>query len=161
MRAGQYGFGGVQAIQGAAAANAVALDPNLYPPQGSTGLFLSDSAALVGAGSSTRPAGLQITLTTGSVGVIDTIDMLADGIVISTQILFTILINGAPVPGFNNLSILGRNGAQSVGKSMGPFLRCQIPIGGTLQMQFTDVDGGAITMGAQLRGWYWAAQRSS
>lgn len=155
----QMVFGGVAGIQGDQAANTVNLPPELYPPLQSTAFFLSDEAALVGIGASTRPGGLAFTLPQTMVGVIDAIELLIDGIVITTSVVYSVMMNGAPVNGFNNLTILGRNGAQSVSKAMGPFLRCEIPIGGTVQMQFTDVDGGAITMGAQLRGWFWPADR--
>lgn len=152
--------GGVKGIIGQQPPNMVNLPPELYPPQNSNGLFLSGSTFLVGAASSDRPAALQMAIPTNQVGVIDALELLVDGILITTNIVYTVFVNGSPVQGFNNLSILPRNGAQSVSKSLGPFLRILIPLGGTIQLQFLNVDGGAVTMGAQMRGWYWPAERA-
>jgi hypothetical protein len=156
---GAVAYGGVKGIGGQQPPNMVNLPPELYPPESSTPIFLSDEVGLVGANTSARPAGLQFTIPSNMVGVIDSIELLVDGLLITTVIQYQALVSGSPVQGFNALTILGRNGAQSVSKSMGPFLRLLIPLGGTFQMQFLDVDGGAVTMGAQARGWFWPAVR--
>lgn len=150
---------GVAAPVAVGADNVMNLPPGLYPPENSTAFFLSDTAALAGVNANAQPAGLVLALPVGLLGYIDTIDLLVDGIVATTNIRYTLIVNGSPFPGFNALTIMPRSGAQSVSRGLGPFLRIALPEAAVIGMRFQDIDGGAVTMGAQLRGWMFPVQR--
>jgi hypothetical protein len=70
-----------------------------------------------------------------------------------------LLINGAPVPGYSPLTILGRNGAASVGRSWSGPLRILVPLGGIVSWLIQDVDGGNYTAGTAYYGWFWPQER--
>ena len=154
--------GGVAPIAGTQPANVVNLPAELYPPQFSTGIFYSDSAALAGLNAVTNFPNFTASLRQlppNMLGVIDQLQILLDGVLISSIVQFTLFINNAAVPGFNALTILPRNGATFVTSSFGPFLRIGIPVGGIVSAQALDVDGGAYTVGMQARGWFWPMQQ--
>jgi hypothetical protein len=133
--------------------NTVQQDPGLYPPPNSIPINVSLNTAIVGAGATFQPAGLAFSVPQSSFGVISVVQLLLDGITIASNVLWTMLINGQPVPGFNPITILGRNGAASVAKTWGPQLRVIIPLGGTISWLIQDVDGGAYTAGVSYYGW--------
>lgn len=138
----------------------VQLDPFLYPPPNSTPINVGVNQAITGAAARFTPAAAQIRIPPNSYGVISTIDLLLDGILATSNVLWTFLINGNPVPGFNPVTILGRSGAASVSKSWGPQLRLLIPLGGTFGVTIQDVDGAPYTAGTSFYGWYFPQQRS-
>lgn len=150
--------GGVAPIVGSQPPNVVNLPAELYPPQFATGFFFSDAAAIVGVNVATTFPNFNASLPKlppNMVGVVDQLTLLIDGILITTVVQFSLLINNAVVPGFNNLVILPRNGATFVTMGLGPFLRISVPVGGVVTAQAVDVDGGAYTVGIQARGWFW------
>lgn len=136
--------------------------PHLYPPKGSLALNLQDSAALVGAiGSISTPAGLQTRIAANQVGTIAAIEILLDGITITSNVDYRLLINGSIVPGWV-LTIPPRNGATSVSKSWGDgqSIGIEIPQGADIGFQILNNDGGAgYTVGVSVYGWTWPAQR--
>lgn len=140
--------------------NTVSLDPSLFPPAQSTPINVSANQAIVGAGARFTPAGLVFKVPDNCYGIISTIDLLLDSILIGSNVLWTLLVNGIPVPGFNPITILGRNGAASVSKSWPGPLRILIPVGGTISWTIQDVDGAAYTAGTSYYGWFWPQQRT-
>lgn len=153
---------------GGAALGAGVVDPRTiilpaehYAPAGSTPIFLSAEAGIVGGGTIVTPAGLQLQLPSDCVGVIKSIELLLDAITIASSVIWTLLINGNPVQGMDSLTILARNGAASVSSSVLPGqLTIPVPQGGTIGMRIRDVDGGPYTVGAELSGWFWPAART-
>jgi hypothetical protein len=139
--------------------NTVQFDPYLFPPPASTPINIAGNQAIVGANTFTTPAALTRTIPNNCYGVISTIDLLLDSILITSVVNWYIFVNGSPVPGFNPITILGRNGAASVGKSWDGPLRILIPLGGTVSVTIQDVDGGAYTAGTSLYGWFFPQQR--
>lgn len=151
--------GGTAPIQGAEPAGLVTLPAELYPPAGSTGVFLTDSEPSIGANTTVVFPGMAFAPPPGMVAVIDSLSVLVDGIVITTNVQFSLAVNGALVPGFSQIALLPRNGATFAGLVLGPFLRIPVPLGGKLAAQALNVDGGAYTLGMQARGWFWPANR--
>jgi hypothetical protein len=151
--------GGVLIAPPTAPRGTVFLDPSLFPPAGSQAFNVAANQAIVGAGAFFRPAALTFDIPQNCYGVINSIDLLLDSIAINTQVLWTLLINGSPVPGFNPITILGRNGAASVSKSWPGPLRILIPLGGVVQWLIQDVDGGLYTAGTAVYGWFWPQVR--
>lgn len=134
-------------------------DPYLYPPPFSTPINVSVNTAITGAGAIFRPAGSSFQAPLNSYAVISTIDLLLDGILPTSNVLWTFLINGTPVPGLSPLTILGRSGAASVSKSWQGPLRIAIPLNGIFSVLITDVDGAPYTAGTAYSGWFFPQSR--
>ncbi len=140
------------------AAEGMQLDPYLFPPPAAQFLFGTDLQPSVGAGTVTQLPGCSLNLSQGQVGVINAITILLDQVTISSNVVWTIFVNGAPVPNFNNLRVIPRSGAAAVSDQFTP-VRLELPPGATLTMQALNKDGAPYNLGAQLFGWFWAAQR--
>lgn len=137
----------------------VQLDPYLYPPPNSTPFNLAANQAIVGVNQITTPAGLVLPIPQNCYGVINSVDLLLDSILITSNVLWTLRLNKIPIPGFAPITILGRNGAASVAKSWGPQLRLVVPLGAEISVQIQNVDGAPYTAGTQLQGWFWPQTR--
>lgn len=134
--------------------------PTLFPPPGSQGFNLQADAALPGViGSLTTPADLAFQIPGNMVAVISSIELLLDGITVVSDVVWRLLINGSPAPGWGNITILGRNGAASVAKSWDGPLGIEVPLGGLIGVQILNNDGGAYTAGTSLYGWFWPSQK--
>lgn len=133
--------------------NAVELDPFLFPPPNSTPINVAVNTATAGAGQ-IIPNVAAYTVPNNCYGVISSIDLLLDSILISSSVLWTFMLNGRPLSGFSPLTILGRNGAASVSKSWAGPLRILIPLGGTFSVQIQNVDGAPYTAGTSYYGWF-------
>jgi len=136
----------------------IKLDPFLFPPPFSIPINVGANVAITGVGGR-FDAGVTFEIPDSNYGVISSIDLLLDSILITSNVLWTIFVNGMPVPGFAPLTILGRNGAASVSKSWPGPLRIVIPLGGQVSVQIVDVDGAPYTAGTQLYGWQLPQQR--
>src|SRR5947209_7859421 len=78
----------------------IALSPRIVPPINSLAINVADSAATVGAGTVVNLPGCTVTLGPASQGVINTLELMIDGIVVSTLVYWRVSINGAPVQGW-------------------------------------------------------------
>lgn len=94
-------------------------------------------------------------LPSGSRGAIKSISILANALLLTSDIRWALLFNDVPVPGWNNLTINPR-AAGSVEISWGPD-ECAIPIpeGATVGMRVRVLDGGTYQLGAQCGGWFY------
>lgn len=137
--------------------NTLFQDPYLFPPQGAQAINLSAPQAIVGAGQITRPAALAKQLPPAMVGVIDTIDLQLDAIVLTSNVLWRITVAGAPVQGWT-ITVPGITGAAAAIKSW-THARIQIPLNGSVAVEIVNVDGGAYTATTTLYGWFWPAVR--
>lgn len=134
------------------------LDPFNFPPPGSTPIFLSDEQPSVGAGTITQLPNIKQAMDNNSIGVINSLTLLLDQIVLASAVFWTLTINGQPVPGVSALTVLGRSGAASVAPTINP-LRIVVPPLGAIGAFVTNKDGNPYTVGLQVFGWYWPAQR--
>jgi hypothetical protein len=137
----------------------ILLPPQLFPPENAISLNLSANQAIVGAGAVFTPSALSTRIPPNCYGVISSIDLVLDAIVLTSDVRWSLLINGVPVAGWNAITILGRDGAASVSKTWEGPLRIMIPLGGTVGVRIVDVDGGAYVAGTQLYGWFWPQRR--
>lgn len=138
----------------------VQLDPYLYPPPNAVGINQAANQGIVGAGA-LFPGVASFTIPKNCFGVVSTIDLLLDAITPASNVLWTLIVEGAAVPGFNPLTILGRSGAASVSKSWPGPLRIVIPLGGTVSWTIQDVDGAPYTAGVSYYGWFWPQVRDT
>ncbi len=134
------------------------LDPYLFPPTNATPLFGTDLQPSVNAGTVTLLPGCTLQVPDNNVGVIASITVLLDQIVITSNVVWSILVNGITPPGYNQLRVIPRSGAAAVGVQFVP-TRLELPPLAIVTVQAQNIDGGAYNLGAQLYGWYWPAQR--
>ena len=89
-------------------------------------------------------------------GVIKALNIFAGapgaGLGFTTQLYYTLLLNGAPIPGYANRSFFGRN-ASSVEQPFDCTIR--IPDSSVITATIQDVDGGAYDVGLFFTGWIW------
>lgn len=124
--------------------------PEVYPIPGST-LFapqVSKATAVV----ETTDIGLSVALPAGSVGIITGFGFQITNMLTTTNVKWSILFNGSPVPGYNNLTIFPRS-APFVGNFLD--LPVRIPAGVTVTVQYANLDGGTYVVGATVSGWFW------
>jgi len=140
-------------------AGATTLPLNLYPRKNSSWYNPSVNQAITGANTTYTPASLVVQLQASEVAILHQIDLLLDGIVATSNVIWQILVNGSAIPGYEALTILGRSGAASVAKTIGPYLGIQIPQGARISVLILNVDGGAYTAGCGLVGWKNPVQR--
>lgn len=98
--------------------------------------------------------GLLVSLPQNNVGILRGVSIYINNMLTTTNVTWTVTFNGAPVPGYNNLSIFPR-AAPSVANTFDSFVR--IPQGNPmlLKVQYSNNDGGTYTIGAALSGWFW------
>src|SRR5216684_2840481 len=64
------------------------LDPYLYPPANSATLQLADERSSIGAGTITTLSGIAFTLPKTQIGVINSVTLLLDGILITSRVFW-------------------------------------------------------------------------
>jgi hypothetical protein len=101
------------------------------------------------------PGGVQ--LPQGTVGAIRSIGILANGLLVTSDIRWTLLFNQAAVPGWNNLTINPR-AAASVELSYGPD-ETQIPVpdGNLIDVAVRVLDAGTYQVSVVLHGWFYSS----
>ncbi len=149
--------GGSAVARGIRPRNTLQLPPHLYPPETARSFNLAVNVGITGAGTRVTPPELSQRMPKNCYGTVAGIDFDLDGIVITSRVFWTVLVNGSPVQGFNALTVLGRNGAASVSRSVGAgaALGILVPIGGLVSVSILDADGGTYTAGTQVYGWFW------
>lgn len=126
--------------------------PEIFPIPDARGFTLFDTADLTGVNSTATPAGLTLQLTDGYSAVIRAVSLDLNDVSATTDVRYAIRVGGAAVIGYDVLRHFPRVAA-SVSKDFDAFI--VVPDGRKVDMIFTNVDGGAHKMGAQLVGWQW------
>ncbi len=99
--------------------------------------------------------GATIVIPSGNLGVIRNFTIYISNMVAATNVTYTLLVNGQPQQGYQALSMFPR---------VSPFVSngfdCFIRVTGeaTITVSFSNIDGGAYTVGAAFGGWYWPQQ---
>lgn len=98
--------------------------------------------------------GLLVALPQNNEGIVRSVSIYINNMLATTNLTWTLRFNGAPVPGYNNLSIFPRP-APFVGNTFESFIR--IPPGNpmNLTVTYSNNDGGTYQIGAALSGWFW------
>jgi hypothetical protein len=126
------------------------------PPVG-TDVYFNETAALAaGAGSAVifgagPPA--QIALPQGAVGVVAYVTIFVDAPLATLDVIWTLLVNGAPVPGWDRLRSFPRaaNNLSIVYPGT-----VHLPLGARVTVRATNQSAaGPWTVGAEVGGWYW------
>lgn len=128
--------------------------PEEAPPPGSTYFAQADTANIVGAATSTLFPGARFTIDPDRYGVLKSVDFEVTDYTKTSVVRFALLLNGTPARGFD--AILIPPAAASL-KTRGFDLSLALGKGTQIDIQATDVDGGAYTVNVAFFGWQWPA----
>lgn len=98
-------------------------------------------------------AGANVQLAPGERGRIASVNLFVTNLTQTSQLTFTVFINGVPLDGWTNVGVFPGTTAR-LSENFGAFIR--IPLGGLAQIRYSNADGGAYTVGAAFSGWKWA-----
>lgn len=93
---------------------------------------------------------LGLTLSQSQIGIIRGIDLYVNDMTETTDVTFTLAINGAAIPGYGQLTPFPRTAA-SVSQSFDTFIF--LPSGSIVTVQAENFDGGAYAVGFGYQGW--------
>ena len=125
----------------------------LYKPSDAIDLLLDDQFTFGGAGTHTFGA-LSFQLPANSIGVIRSIDLYINATLTTTNVTWSLEVNGAAVPGYGQMTIFPRV-AQSVSRGFDSLVF--LPQGALITVTVTNVDGAAYQVGASYQGWHVSA----
>lgn len=127
--------------------------PWVVPIPGSTEfntLGTHDTAAVENAVEVTD-AGFKLPV--GYVGWINGVIFYVNNIIATSNLQFTVAVNGGSVAGYAPITIFPRVAA-SVSNAFDS--KIALPNGAKVQVFFSNLDGGAYKVGAGLSGWFWS-----
>jgi hypothetical protein len=104
----------------------------------------------VGAQTGTFITDAAFTLGKGSVGVLRSFTVYVNDMLQTTDVRFTLMIDGGPAPGFGRIKMFPR-----VAASVANTFECMIilPAEAKVDAYFTQVDGGTYKVGVAYSGW--------
>lgn len=97
------------------------------------------------------PTGV-IQLPKNNIGIIRGFSIYITDMLSTTDMAWTLLVNGAPAGGYGTLKMFPR-AASFVGNNFDCFIR--LPSGAQVSVIFTNTDGGTYVVGASISGWFW------
>lgn len=131
--------------------------PSVVKPPGGVDFQLDGTAAgLTAASGSVELASFQIP--PGNVGAIRSLALLANGLLVSSDLRWTLLLDAVAVPGWNNLTINPRS-AGSVELTYAPeetYIRA--PEGALVSIRVRVLDAGTYQLSAAVHGWFFPSQ---
>lgn len=125
--------------------------PEVYPIPSAVEFNTSVSKATAAA-ETNIDIGLTVQLPESNIGIVRGVTIEITDMLTTTNVTWSMLFNGAPVPGYNNLSIFPRS-APFVSNAFDSFVR--VPQGVKITFNYTNTDGGTYTIGAAVSGWFW------
>lgn len=93
-----------------------------------------------------------ITLPPGNIGIIRSVTISITDMLTTTDVSFTLFINGGPVGGYGGLKMTPRV-SPYVSNSFDTFIR--VPDRAKIQVGFSNIDGGTYVVGCAIGGWFW------
>jgi len=143
---------------GAATPGFIKTVPPVLQVKPPSGVDFAPTGVLAGASIITTTPAAQVTgcaflVPNGSVGYLRSFDLQVNALLGTSLITFSVMIDGAAVPGLDALAVVGANVAVWI-KSFGPdeiFL--VVPGGKTLDIRVQVADAGVYLVGASMHGW--------
>jgi hypothetical protein len=129
----------------------VVFPPEYIPPPQATQFQPYLLAAVVGAGVTTPL--WTFVVPKSSVLVIKSLDFYASNTAPTSNIFFSLLVNGAPYPGYGNVPLFA--GAAAINSRSFNELTLRFSEGNVLTMNFVNVDGAAYNAASGAQGWYY------
>lgn len=127
--------------------------PEEAPPPGSSYFSAADTQAIVGAGIVSQFPNAVFVVDGDRYGVLKSLDFEVTDYTKLSAVRFSLLVNGAPLPAFNQILIPP---AAAALKTRGFDLSLPLPRGATVSVSVLNVDGGAYTVNVSYFGWQWA-----
>lgn len=136
--------------------------PEVYPipdaqefnPQGSRATAAAETAQInlaPGTGVANAPTGV-FRLPAGNVGIIRGFSISITSMLTTTNMVWSLLINGGPAGGYGSISLMPR-AATFASNNFDTFIR--VPSGADISVIHINGDGGTYVVGASISGWYW------
>lgn len=95
---------------------------------------------------------IDVNVPNGSIFVIRGVSLYINNMLDTTDVRWSVVVNGNPVPGWANLTLFPRI-ATFVGNNFDSMIRGSGQA--KIQVIYTNADGGSYKIGAALTGWYW------
>lgn len=163
MRQGGLSLPGTLAPHGAPAAPGAApalraatvlFPPDVVMPPEATYIYAQGSANVgPGPASWTPPAGIITQIPSGSIGVLKLVAFQVLNMLATTDIDYSLRVNGGAVPGIGALTMIGRPAAYVEQESDN--LTVRAPENALVDALVTVNDGGTYTVGFRYEGWYY------
>lgn len=96
--------------------------------------------------------GASVIIPQGCVARLSSVNLYVDNLLTTSNLTFSVLFEGSPIPGLSNIPIFPGEVARDV-ENFDVFVR--IPRSGTISVTYTNNDGGTYIVGAALGGWFW------
>lgn len=126
--------------------------PEIYPIPDAIEFNLEGDVATVIVQAGITIPNVTVQLGAGYIGIIRGFSIYIDDMLATTDVRWTLLLNGQPAPGYGNLRMFPRV-APSVSNGFDAFVR--VPDGNLITVVFSNVDGGTYRVGAAISGWMW------
>lgn len=108
--------------------------------------------ATVGAENNTVITGTVLDIPDSTFGVIRGVSLYITNMLTTTNVVWSLIVENATPQGFNQLTIFPR-AAPFVSNGFDSMIRFNGPA--RIQVIFSNLDGGAYTVGASFSGWFW------
>lgn len=96
--------------------------------------------------------GITVNVPGGSIYVIRSLSLYINNMLDTTDVRWSIVVNGNPVPGWANMTLFPRI-ATFVGNNFDTMIRGAGVA--SISVIFTNADGGSYKVGAAIGGWFW------
>jgi hypothetical protein len=126
--------------------------PEVFPIPDAKEFNVLGSIASPGAQANILITGTSFVIPTGNLFRISGLNLEIAPMLATTNVLWSLVMNGQAFPGYQNVSIFPR-AAAFVSNAFDTFLRGRGEV--TLSVIFTNIDGGVYTIGAAFSGWFW------
>lgn len=125
--------------------------PEVFPIPGATEFYRTAFAASGGLGTIT-PAALTLQTPQSSLGIVRVFGVGLDGMSAVTDVVFSLRVNGVPVPAWGAYQLFPGPAAR-VTESSDVWVK--LPPASLVEVAITNRDGAAYTVGANYSGWTW------
>jgi hypothetical protein len=127
-------------------------DAQEFNPAGTVATVGVESGTQIPIAPQTGPDAGAVTLPSGSVGIIRSLQISLTNMLTTTDVSFSLLINGGPAGGYGVLKMTPRV-APYVSNTFDTFIR--VPNNAKVNIVFSNIDGGSYIIGGSIGGWYW------
>ncbi len=146
-----FGSGGGSAAGSGAGVSSI-FPPHLFPPLGAQIVFKQGRGDVTGIAPIVTPAALDFVVPVGRIFVLANAQPMILAPLDASDVVWRILVNGYPVPGFDALSIQMR-AAASLSETFSP-IGAMVQEEQRVSVQIEARDGQAYTVAMQYYGWH-------
>jgi len=126
--------------------------PEVFPIPDAKEFNIEGSIASVGASNNTLITGTSFVIPTGNLARISGLALYITNMLVTTNVVWSLVSNGQALPGYQNVAMFPRPAA-FVSNAFDVFLRVRGEV--TLSVIFSNLDGGTYVVGAAFSGWFW------